>query len=227
MKVTTDACLFGAWAVENVGREKLNISRLLDIGTGTGLLTLMCAQKNPEVEIDAVEIDEEAATQAHENIDATPWKKKIFVTHGDAKTVVKTLGKDFDVIISNPPFYEKEIRSETKEKNVAHHSTDLTLDNLLTIIKGNLTSKGSFFLLLPYKRKEEINRLFKDHELCISRFMLVRQSVKHDYFRIMIKGKLNPAANEETEFDEISIWDAKQEYTPEFTNYLKDYYLLL
>jgi tRNA1Val (adenine37-N6)-methyltransferase len=94
------------------------------------------------------------------------------------------------------------------------------------IIKNNLRETGSFFLMLPYKRNEEIKKLFKDHELNISNLLFVRQSVKHDYFRIFIKGSLN-AEEKETEFDEISIWDEKQQYTDEFVNLLKDYYLYL
>ena len=132
----------------------------------------------------------------------------------------------FDLIISNPPFYEKEIRSATDSKNVAHHSKSLTLKELLAIIKENLSLTGSFFLLLPYKRNEEIKKLFRDQQLHVSKMILVRQSIKHDYFRIFIKGTLN-AEEKETEFDELPIWDEKQQYTNEFVGLLKDYYLHL
>ena len=98
---------------------------------------------------------------------------------------------------------------------------------MLVIIKNNLNKTGSFFLLLPYKRNEEIKKLLKDHELNILKILFVRQSTKHDYFRIMLKGKLNERENIETEFNEISIWDDKQQYTNEFVKLLKDYYLHL
>jgi tRNA1Val (adenine37-N6)-methyltransferase len=94
------------------------------------------------------------------------------------------------------------------------------------IIKDNLSKTGSFFLLLPYKRNEEIKKLLNVHELKISKILFVRQSVKHDYFRIFIKGTLN-AEEKETELDELSIWDEKQQYTNEFVGLLKDYYLHL
>lgn len=227
MKVTTDACLFGAWAAGQVNRKKTKVNSLLDIGSGTGLLVLMCAQLNPEIEIDAVEIDPEAAKQAQDNADASPWKDRIFIMPGDARKMVETFCKDFDVIISNPPFYEKEIRSSSDTKNTAHHSDHLTLVELLDLIRHNLAKDGSFYLLLPYKRNDEIKRLFKGHELHITKMIFVRQSVKHDYFRIMLKGKRGRDENEETEFDEISIWDDKQQYTSEFIELLKDYYLYL
>jgi len=224
MKVTTDACLFGAWVAQEVESEKLKVESAIDIGTGTGLLALMLAQKNPEMEIDAIEIDKDAAEQANINVGSSPWKEQINILQGDVKAF--SFEKEFDLIISNPPFYEKEIRSAIDSKNVAHHSENLTVKELLVIIKDNLRDTGLFFLLLPYKRNEEIKKLFKDHELYISKILFVRQSVKHDYFRLFIKGGLN-AKEKETEFDELSIWDEKQQYTNEFVNLLKDYYLHL
>ena len=228
MKVTTDACLFGAWVANEVEsdpdsyREKTE--SVLDIGTGTGILSLMFAQKHPETNILAVEIDKDAELQAKENVDASPWKDCITVLEGDVKNY--SFPERFDLIISNPPFYERELRSETERKNIAYHSDNLTLQELLHTIKTGLSTDGNFFLLLPYKRNDEIKRIFKDHQMHISKILLVRQSVKHDYFRILIKGSLN-AGQQETEFDEMSIWDEKQQYTNEFVQLLKDYYLHL
>ncbi len=229
MKVTTDACLFGAWSVEEVKSQipmaiGTKVKNILDIGSGTGLLSLMLAQKNPEVKILAIEIDEDAKTQAKENVDASPWKERIDTIEGDVKDYC--FPEKFDVIISNPPFYEKEIRSETDNKNVAHHSENLTLEELLNVIKTNLNRNGSFLLLLPYKRNEEAKQLFKDQELSISKILFIRQSLKHDYFRIFLKGDLR-IKEKETEFDEMSIWDEQQQYTKEFVRLLKDYYLHL
>ena len=226
MKVTTDACLFGAWVAEEVKSQESRVGsqQSLDIGTGTGLLSLMLAQKNQDALITGVEIDEDAEKQAKENINTSPWKDRINVLEGDVKD--HNFPEKFDLIISNPPFYENEIRSATDSKNVAHHSQSLTLKELLTIIKENLSLTGSFFLLLPYKRNDEIKKLFNDHQVHISKMILVRQSVKHDYFRIFIKGSLS-AEEKETEFDELSIWDDKQQYTNEFVMLLKDYYLHL
>lgn len=225
MKVTTDACLFGAWVVEEVKSQKLKIKSLLDIGTGTGLLSLMFVQKYPTTDILAIEIDKDAAEQAMENVDLSPWKDNIQIINADVKNF--PFPKKYDLIISNPPFYENELRSENEKKNLAHHSQNLTLEESLAVIKNYLTSDGLFFLLLPYKRNEEIKKLFSDQQLHISKILFARQSVKHDYFRIMLKGKLNNITGDETEIDEISIWNDKQEYTDEFIKLLKDYYLNL
>ena len=225
MKVTTDACLFGAWVAEEVRSQESGTGSSLDIGTGTGLLGLMLAQKNPEMKIDAIEIDKDAAEQAKINAGSSPWKEQINIVQDDVKAF--SFENEFDLIISNPPFYEIEIRSATDSKNVAHHSENLTLKELLAIIKDNLSKTGSFFLLLPYKRNEEIKKLLKNHELSISKLLFVRQSIKHDYFRIMLMGKLSGQENIETEFNEMSIGDESQQYTNEFKQLLKDYYLHL
>jgi len=225
MKVTTDACLFGAWVADEIKTEELENINSLDIGTGTGLLALMLAQKNPLAFIDAIEIDHAAAVQAKANVNDSKWKDRVNIIEADARSFSPQ--KKYDLILSNPPFYETDIRSESDAKNVAHHSDNLSLIELLRVIKGNLTNTGSFFLLLPYKRNEETKKLFSDHQLFISKIMLVRQSVKHGYFRIMIKGKLPEQENKETAFDEISIWDDNQQYTNEFASLLKDYYLHL
>ena len=110
---------------------------------------------------------------------------------------------------------------------MAHHNEGLLLDDLLTVIKNNLADNGVFFLLLPYKRNEEIKNLFAENNLEIQKLVLVRQSVNHSYFRIMLMGKIKAGEHKETEFDELSIWNDKQEYTTAFTNLLKDYYLNL
>ena len=109
MKVTTDACLFGAWVAEEDKSEKIITKNVLDIGTGTGLLSLMYAQKNSLANIDAIEIDEDAYIQAKENVAASPFAERINIIHDDIKRF--TFSKKYDCIISNPPFYEKEIRS--------------------------------------------------------------------------------------------------------------------
>jgi len=131
MKVTTDACLFGAWCAMEIENAKLKIKNVLDIGAGTGLLSLMAAQRNRHITIDAVEIENEAAAQAQSNIEASPWRDRIHLYATDIRSF-QSLVK-YDAIISNPPFYEKEIVSADREKNTAHHSTDLELEQLLWI----------------------------------------------------------------------------------------------
>lgn len=222
MKVTTDSCFFGAWAAKEIAKDELKIKNLLDIGTGTGLLSLMITQKN-EAEIDAVEIDEEASQQAKENVKASQWKDRIHIFNQDILSFQPV--KRYDCIISNPPFYENEMASEQKKKSIAHHSGQLTISEVLNVIKVQLKEDGIFFLMLPFKRKKEIDNLLLENELFAQNTVTLQQSAKHSPFRILIKGSKNKTLPFHTET--ISIWDEHQQYTKEFVELLKDYYLYL
>jgi tRNA1Val (adenine37-N6)-methyltransferase len=223
MKVTTDSCFFGAWSAEEIKNEAaLLIKNVLDIGAGTGLLSLMIAQEN-EVEIDAVEIDTEASNQAKENIEASPWKKRIRIFNEDILSFQPSI--KYDCIISNPPFYENELASEVLKKNIAHHSKQLTIAGVLSIVKKLLKEEGTFFLMYPFKRKKEVEKLMEAHKLSISSSVFLSQSVKHSPFRIIIKGTVQK--NIPLKTTSISIWDQHRQYTKPFTNLLKEYYLYL
>ena len=104
MKVCTDACLLGAWTAGRIQNLKLKIKNALDIGTGTGLLSLMLAQKNANVKIDAIEIDEAAAEQAKENFDNSPWKERLNIYHTSIQQFANSTQKKYDIIICNRPF---------------------------------------------------------------------------------------------------------------------------
>ena len=225
MKVTTDACLFGAWVAYETRNIKHEINTVLDIGTGTGLLTLMYAQKNPGVIIDAIEIDEEAAEQAKENVAAFPKKNQVQIICADARSF--SFPHKYDLIISNPPFYEKNLVSSSSRKNIAHHNEGLLIGELLKIISENLKPTGIFCLLLPFQRNEEIKKMFSGNNYSILQMVFVQQSAHHDYFRIMLTGARETEEPVETKFDEISVWDDKQQYSSEFIELLKDYYLYL
>jgi len=224
MKVTTDACLFGAWAASEVKSQESKVKNVLDVGAGTGLLSLMFAQKSPTSVIDAIEIDKDAHEQANENVFGSPFVTQITLINDDAK--IFPFRKKYDIIISNPPFYEKELKSTDQKKNIAHHHSALLFGDLLFIVKSNLTTHGKFYFLLPYKRNDEIKALF-EKDLSLQKIIFVRQSTKHDYFRIMLCGELIGKKDTETMIDEISIWTDEQQYTNEFKELLKDYYLSL
>ncbi len=223
MKVTTDACLFGAWTAYQC-REVLSKHLVLDIGTGTGLLSLMFSQKIESI-IDALEIDHQAFEQAKQNFDTSPWKNNIHPILDD----VRQMGfeKLYDIIISNPPFYENDLRSPSHSKNKAHHDESLLLSDLLQVIKKNLHTYGKFFLLLPYRRNYEIENFFKQSALQLKSKVLVRPTTRHEPFRIMLEGIHEGEINEDASTGEIVIKDEHNRYTTAFTELLKDYYLHL
>ncbi|MEQ1676253.1 MAG: methyltransferase [Chitinophagaceae bacterium] len=226
MKVTTDGCLFGAWVAKQVGSKTLEVRNALDIGTGTGLLSLMLAQKN-DCHIDAIEMEQEAFEQASENAATSPWKERVNVMQGDVNTF--EFKQAYDLIICNPPFYEKELKGDDLKKNTAHHDAGLQLNSLLTLIRKNLAKGGHFFLLLPFKRHEELKKLLTENLLQLSRVCFVRQTVSHDFFRVLVSGKISedhtkPAT---TTTAEIAINAVNNQYTPEFISLLHEYYLHL
>ena len=222
MKVTTDGCLFGAWVSKEMQRKRTN-NHLLDIGTGTGLLSLMIAQKN-QTKIASVEIEEAAAMQAGENVSASPWSSQIEVFYADIKQWETE--KKYNTIVSNPPFYEAALRSDNSKKNIAHHDVGLKLDELFVLIADYLIDDGNFYLLLPVNREKEIDGLMLRHRFFLSQKIFVRQTVNHDPFRLMIEGRQKE--NGATSLvQEMSIKDDQGNYTPEFISLLKDYYFYL
>ena len=220
MKVCTDACLFGAWMVEVIRANHLNFSNALDVGTGTGLLSLMLAQEN-EIDIDALEINENAANQAIQNVSATSWKNKVHIHNQSLQEFAPQ--KKYDFIFSNPPFFENDLTSSDKNKNAAKHDSTLTLDVLIDFIKNNLTETGNGAVLLPYHRADYIETLLEKQSLFIVEKMQVRQSVSHGFFRTIIF-----FSNKEVELSsvkEMSIHDEERNYTDGFVGLLSRYYL--
>jgi tRNA1Val (adenine37-N6)-methyltransferase len=181
----------------------------------------MIAQKNV-LNIEAIEIDAAAAGQAGENIRDSPWAEKIEVIHSD---ILEHHSGPYDFIVSNPPFYEQELTGPDPAKNLAHHSHQLTLKELLEYIKQHLEPAGYFFLLLPYKRIKEIQELFSKLQLFPLKTVLVKQTVHHAPFRCMIMAQV--IRNNQEQESVIVIKNEEDQYTGEFVELLKDYYLYL
>jgi tRNA1Val (adenine37-N6)-methyltransferase len=197
--------------------------KLLDIGTGSGLLSLMIAQKSP-VSIDAIEIEDGAFQQAIENSGHSPWASRIHVIHADVRAF--PFPREYDVIVSNPPFYEKELKSGDDGRNLAHHAEMLNMEDLLSVIRKKLQANGRFFLLLPFKRWEEIREIMKGLDLYPDHIIFVRPTVQHSSFRVMISGrKLIPGIS--PKMDVICIRDEEGVYTSTFFQLLREYYLYL
>lgn len=220
MKVCTDACLFGAW-VAQVASTHLPIKNVLDIGTGTGLLALMVAQKNNAI-IDGIEIDEAAADQALQNIKASPWSNRINIYNKPVQNFLPI--KKYELIISNPPFFEGDLKSVDSKRNLALHSAALSFTELLNIAATNITADGLFAVLVPFARTDEFLLLAKQQHFYLHKKAFVQPTPTHSYFRSMVVlGKCKAEASEET----ITIKDLNNNYTPAFVELLKDYYLHL
>ena len=228
MKVTTDACLFGGWVAENF--RHLNVSsqplHALDIGTGTGLLSLMIAQKVNAL-IDAIEIDSAAVSQAAGNFAASKWSERLKVIAGNVRTYA--FEPRYDLIFSNPPFYENDLRSPDDVINHARHDTALTLTDLAAAVSRLLKQEGNFAVLLPYHRHAQfLQQAAREHLLPV-KYLFVKPTPKHQYTRVMQlykktsdrSGEMGPVSGE------LIIKEVHHSYSPAFISYMEDYYLSL
>jgi tRNA1Val (adenine37-N6)-methyltransferase len=222
MKVTTDSCLFGAWMASKVADT--TAKTMVDLGAGTGLLSLMCAQKATELIIDAIELDDEASGQAKENFEASPWSGRINNIHADVRSY--SYDKSYDLIVSNPPFYQNELKPEPGQRRLAHHE-GFQLTELFEITSKLLSKNGKFFFLLPYKRNHEVESLMKTHGLAANEIVLMRQSKSHEPIRVLLTGsRAKETGISDVPTEEIVIRNGDK-YSDEFVELLKDYYLYL
>ena len=221
MKVCTDSCLFGAWIAVKTEQKIISPKSILDIGTGTGLLSLMLAQKSGAT-IQAVDIDKNSVVQAAENFNASPWNERMQAFQSDIKEW-KAPGK-YDLIIVNPPFYENDLAPGDNRKSISKHSTAMRLEDLLLQVKNVLNEDGNFALLLPSSRAEWFENAAVGNLLFVKEKTEVRQTPLHNYFRTML---LLQHQKTETFKSEVVIKDNNNAYTGEFIELLKDYYLYL
>lgn len=220
MKVTTDSCIFGAWVVERLNQHPPT-ENLLDIGAGTGLLTLMITQAHAAIPITAVEIDKHASEQARENIARTPWRSRIQILNDDIKTF--SAAGPFEVIVSNPPFYEQDLTGPDPLKNQAHHDSSLPFSELIRQLDRLLTPNGKFYILLPAKGMEERLTALRASGFFIHQQTPLHHSGNHPQMRSFIAGGRWPA--EQTRVEQIFIHDASGDYSERMRELLQDYYL--
>lgn len=166
MKITADAVLFGAW-IDTTGAH-----RILDIGAGSGLLTLMAAQQHPKAQLTGIELDNAAAQQAQKNAAASPFSKRITIEQGDIRDFESST--PFDLIISNPPFFESGSLSPDQRRRQARSEEELKLPELLHSVVRGLSSNGRFSLVWPARRFDELEQSCNSFGL-----FLVRKTMVH------------------------------------------------
>jgi tRNA1Val (adenine37-N6)-methyltransferase len=218
MKVCTDACILGAWFAQKIP----SYSMVLDIGSGTGLLMLMLAQKNKS-KISGIEIDLASCRQSKENIARCRWHERMNVFPGDVRSY--SFAEKFDFMITNPPFFEGDLLSPDKEKNMAKHSTSLTLEELIQCADQYVDASGSFGILLPFHRTEYFEEMGRKNNFYLKEKLSVKQTPRHDFFRSILHFSRSRQTNPDS--FQLCIQDAYENFTPEFTELMKDYYLQL
>jgi tRNA1Val (adenine37-N6)-methyltransferase len=223
MKVCTDSCLFGAWLNRWISEKKEKPKNALDIGTGTGLLSLMLSQGSEDPIIDAIEIEGDAFQQARENISKSTFKERIFLHHTSLQNFLSE--KKYDLIFSNPPFFENDLKSAATSKNLAKHSVSLTSFELIDFISHNLSQIGKAALLIPYQRTDYFVDLINNAGLFTEHIVHVNQTPKHLFFRTFLL--FSKIETKEVTKSEITIKGDENEYTKEFSELLAPFYLNL
>lgn len=215
----TDASLFGGLI------DPKKAKNILDIGTGTGVLSLMMAQKC-RGNITAIEIEKEASEQAFENFYESPWKDRLTVIHQDVTPFSKEHSSAFDLIVCNPPFFQNSTKSFQKEKSLARHNDSLSLEELTEAVHLLLDKKGFFWVLLPEFEFNTLKYLLVEKGLYTHSVTHIKNYVDDEQIsRIVGCFSRNETIIQQ---DDISIYqNIERAYTAEFTAVLKPYYLYL
>ncbi len=218
LKVCTDSCILGAWYAQRIRAA----DTILDIGSGTGLLMMMLAQK-AKATIHGVEIDLNSYQQSLENIRQKKWDQQMQVFLGDIRNL--DLHNKYDLIISNPPFFENSLPSKTQKEQVAKHSSMLNLSELIRVVVLYLNENGRFGILIPHHRFAELETLAKPEGLFVNEKLHIRHSKEHQPFRMIVE--LNRNQPEQIQENQLNIRETDGSYSPFFIELLKDYYLYL
>ncbi len=217
MKVSTDACILGAYT------SLENATKVLDIGTGTGLIAMMLAQRS-KAKFSAVELDENAYQQAMENVQNSIFKEQITVFHQSIQDFAES-NKDlsFELIVSNPPFFQNHLKSEQEKRNKALHTDTLSFEDLLASVIKLLSADGRFVVLLPAYESTVLENLALQEGLYPHKKLLIRHRNGSKILRIITTFGLT---EKETIQEELIIRNLDESYTAQFSTLLKEYYLI-
>jgi len=215
MKVGTDGVLLGAWT------DTTGTQQILDIGTGTGLIALMLAQRS-QAQIDAVDINEDACIQARENILRSPWSEYIQVYHCSIQDYATTCPKRYDLLVSNPPFFENAYKAQELARTLARHSDSLRQVDILQVAEQLLHRDGRLAVIYPPESAKIFQEKAKAFGFFCNRKLCVKTTLENQTKRILMElGKIKSQYQETT----ITLEAAKNVYTAEFIALIKDFYL--
>jgi tRNA1Val (adenine37-N6)-methyltransferase len=216
MKVGTDAVLLGAWT------ECGNAKKILDVGTGTGVLALMLAQKS-EATIWAIDIDKDSFIDAKENVYQSKWNDRLKVLNISMQEFTKENSNDFDVIISNPPYFTDAYKAKELSRNTARHTDELPFDQLIECVVKLLSEDGHFFSILPYNEAIQFKNMAAKNNLYLIKSTRVKTKPEKEPKRLLMMYSRKQQIQIE---DELVIeLDERHHYTQQYINLTKDYYL--
>lgn len=217
MKIGTDAVLLGAWT-----SIKNNPFSILDIGTGTGILSLMLAQRSSAETIDAIEIDDEAYEQCVNNFEESPWGDRLFCYHASLEEFIEEMEEQYDLIICNPPFYSEDYKTENSSRDLARFQDAMPFDHLIESISKLLSEEGMFSVIIPFKEEENFMALASKYNLFPNRILHVKGNPSSEIKRSLMEFSFR---ENDTEISELIIETERHQYTEDYINLTKDFYL--
>ncbi|WP_242009093.1 tRNA1(Val) (adenine(37)-N6)-methyltransferase [Robertkochia solimangrovi] len=217
MKVGTDGVLLGAWA--DLSFEPLSI---LDIGAGTGLVSLMMAQRCGAELIDALEIDPNAYEQCVENFEASDWGDRLFCYHAGFDEFVMEMDEPYDLIISNPPFYAENVSASDKVRDLARANASLPFPLLIGGAARLLTEAGRLNIIIPFKEEENITGLASQCGLFPSRICRVKGNPEAPVKRSLMEFSF---VDKTPVYTSLIIEEERHEFTEDYISLTKDFYL--
>ncbi|WP_162126538.1 tRNA1(Val) (adenine(37)-N6)-methyltransferase [Flavobacterium phycosphaerae] len=218
MKVGTDGVLLGAWTpITNTPFS------VLDIGAGTGILSLMIAQRSAAEQIDALEIDEEAFEQCVENFENSPWSDRLYCYHAGLDEFMEEPEDEYDLIVSNPPFYSEDYKTENDQRDLARFQDALPFEDLIEAASLLLSENGILAVIIPYKEEEKFIGLAKECLLYPFKITRVKGTPSTEIKRSLLAFSF--AQNETVNTDELIIETARHQYTEDYIALTKDFYL--
>lgn len=216
MKVGTDGTLLGAWA------DMINAHRILDIGTGTGLIALMLAQRSAKAKIDAIEIDSAAIEDAKENFDNSSWKDRLTLHHIRMQDFTAT--EKFDLIVSNPPYFINSYKPHNGQRIAARHTESLTFQELINFSKNLLTKEGKLCIVLPYTEGLQFIHSAEGENLYCSRKWTFRTRSEKPVERLLLEFARKKTMCEE---GEILLYSSGEEWSDAYKTLTREFYLKL
>ena len=217
MKIGTDAVLLGAWCPVDT-----NPNSVLDIGAGTGILSLILAQRTIAEQIDAIEIDESAYEQCVDNFENSSWSDRLFCFHAGLDEFVEDPECEYDLIISNPPFYTEDFKSENEQRDLARFEDALPFHDLIEAADLLLSEKGIFAVIIPFKEELNFISLSEGFDLFPFKITHVKGTPTSEIKRSLIAFSRVDA---EFSMDELIIETSRHVYTQKYINLTKDFYL--
>ena len=218
MKIGTDSVLLGAWCpIDN------NPFSVLDIGAGTGILSLMLAQRSNAEQIDSLEIDENAYEQCVDNFENSPWSDRLFCFHAGLDEFIEEPEEEYDLIISNPPFYSEDYKSDNVQRDLARFQDALPFENLVEAADLLLSENGIFAVIIPFKEEEKFIEFCTKVELYPVKITRVKGSQNTPIVRSLLAFKRYELAT--LIVDELIIETARHHYTDDYIELTKEFYL--